>query len=79
MHEEFTEKQAMYKQVEAKLQKNADFQEEHYKAIQKKLNEKYNLIQIERDAWEAEKDEIKAVMKYDSDVVTINVGGTVHL
>lgn len=44
MHEEFTEKQAMYKQVEAKLQKNADFQEEHYKVIQKKLNEKYNLI-----------------------------------
>lgn len=34
---------------------------------------------MERDAWEAEKDEIKAVMKYDSDVVTINVGGTVHL
>jgi hypothetical protein len=37
------------------------------------------LIQAERDVWEAEKDEIKAVMKYDSEVVTINVGGTVHL
>jgi|TARA_B110000285_G_scaffold205606_1_gene243491 hypothetical protein len=44
-----------------------------------KLNEKYNIIQLEKDAWEAEKDEIKNIMKYDSEVVTINVGGTVHL
>jgi len=47
--------------------------------MQKKLNEKFALIQIERDAWEAEKDEIKSVMKYDSEVVTLNVGGTVHI
>lgn len=79
MHEEFTNKQACYKDIEKKLQKNIDFQNDHYKKIQLKLNEKYNMIQLERDAWEAEKDEIKAVMKYDSDVVTINVGGTVHL
>jgi hypothetical protein len=34
---------------------------------------------LERDAWEAEKDEIKNIMKYDSDVVSLNVGGTVKI
>jgi hypothetical protein len=37
------------------------------------------LIQLERDAWEAEKDEIKNIMKYDSEVVSLNVGGTVKI
>jgi len=47
--------------------------------MQNKMNEKYALIKIERDAWEAEKDEISSLVKLDSEVVSLNIGGNVHI
>ena len=43
------------------------------------MNEKYALIKIERDAWEVEKEEIKALVNMESEVVSLNVGGNVHI
>ena len=43
------------------------------------MNEKYALIKIERDAWEADKDEIKKLVNMESEVVSLNVGGNVHI
>lgn len=55
------------------------FLEQFYLDMQKKMNEKYALIKIERDAWAAEKAEISALVKIDSEVVSLNVGGNVHI
>ena len=43
------------------------------------MNEKYAQIKIEKDAWEEAKAEIMAMNKMDSEVISINVGGTKHL
>jgi len=43
------------------------------------MNEKYALIKIEKDAWENAKAEIMAMNKMDSEIISINVGGTKHL
>lgn len=43
------------------------------------MNEKYALIKIERDAWEADKEEIKKLVNMESEVVSLNVGGNVHI
>lgn len=47
--------------------------------MQRRLNEKFALIQAERDLWEKEKEEIRSRVKYDSEIIKLNVGGTVHL
>ena len=47
--------------------------------MQEVLNQKYASIKVERDAWEAEKDKIKALVKLDSEVIKLNVGGTHHI
>jgi hypothetical protein len=47
--------------------------------MQEKMNEKYALIKIERDAWEIEKEEIKKLVNMESEVVSLNVGGNVHI
>jgi hypothetical protein len=47
--------------------------------MQKMLNEKWASIKVERDAWEQEKEEIKALVKNESEVVSLNIGGTTHL
>jgi hypothetical protein len=44
--------------------------------MQKKLNEKHNAIQKERDMWEKDKQMIKDMVNLDSEIVAINVGGT---
>ena len=43
------------------------------------MNEKYASIKIERDIWEAEKEEIRGLVKIDSEIVSLNIGGTHHL
>jgi hypothetical protein len=48
-----------------------------YVKMQNHLNDKYASIKIEKDAWEVEKEDIKALYKYDSEIVSLNVGGTV--
>jgi hypothetical protein len=47
--------------------------------MQNHLNDKYASIKIEKDAWEVEKQEIKDLYKYDSEIVSINIGGTTHI
>lgn len=47
--------------------------------MQVKLNEKNDMILVEREAWEADKDEIKAMTNLDGEVVPLNIGGTHHL
>jgi len=47
--------------------------------MQALLNEKYASIKVERDAWEAEKEDIRKLVKYDSEIVSLNIGGTTHL
>lgn len=47
--------------------------------MQVQMNEKYASIKIEREAWEKEKDEISSLVKIDSEVVSLNVGGNVHI
>ena len=42
--------------------------------MQKYLNEKYAMIKVERDAWDAEKAEIAALVKIDSEIVNIKRG-----
>lgn len=43
------------------------------------MNEKYASIKIERDIWEAEKEEIRKLVKIDSEIVSLNIGGTHHI
>jgi len=47
--------------------------------MQKHLNEKYASIKIEKDAWEDEKEEIKKLYRYESEIVSLNIGGTTHI
>lgn len=47
--------------------------------MQQKLDEKQAEIQKERDQWEKDKAEIAAMVKLDSEVVALNVGGTHHM
>ena len=61
------------------METNLKFLEQFYLDMQNKMNEKYALIKIERDAWEAEKDEISSLVKLDSEVVSLNIGGNVHI
>ena len=61
------------------LETNLKFLEQFYLDMQNKMNEKYALIKIERDAWELEKEEIRSLVKIDSEVVSLNVGGNVHI
>lgn len=75
----FEEKAMEYEGIRNQLIINHDFLNRYYLDMQRDLNEKYLAIQKERDAWEKEKDEIKAMINLDSEVVSLNVGGTHHL
>ena len=43
------------------------------------MNEKYASIKIERDEWELEKEEIRKLVRYESEIVKLNIGGTHHI
>ena len=43
------------------------------------MNERQQMITDEKEAWAAEKVLINAKMKYDSEVVKLNIGGNTHL
>lgn len=79
MHLDFEAKAANYDQVHKQTQENLIFMEDFYKKMQGVLNEKYASIKIERDEWEAEKEQIRAMVKIDSEIVNLNVGGTHHI
>ena len=61
------------------LDTNIKFLDQYYLDMQNKMNEKYALIKIERDAWEKEKEEISSLVKLDSEVISLNIGGNVHI
>ena len=75
----FEEKGMEYERIRNQLIINHDFLNRYYLDMQRDLNEKYLAIQKERDAWEKEKAEIKGMINLDSEVVSLNVGGTHHL
>ena len=79
MNMEFDLKVGELDKVAKKIVANHDFLTNWYMEMQRKLNEKNDLIMIERMKWEAEKDEIKGMIDLDSEVVALNVGGTHHL
>ena len=79
MHMDFEDKAREYEDIQRKCENNIAFLEGFYLDMQKVLNEKYASIKVERDAWEDEKDKIKALVKLDSEVVKLNVGGTHHI
>jgi hypothetical protein len=61
------------------VENNHRYLENFYIEMQRMLNEKWASIKVERDAWEQEKEEIKALVKNESEVVSLNIGGTTHL
>ena len=79
MHLDFDEKAKEFEKIQHQLETNHVWIELHHEKMQKKLNEKFALIQAERDIWEMEKEEIRKRVKYDSEIIKLNVGGTVHL
>ena len=61
------------------LIRNHEYLKQWYAEMLAKLEEKKAAIVAERKKWEAEKKEISDLVRLDSDVVAINVGGTHHM
>ena len=79
MHLEFEKKAKEYDKVQAQLEKNLDFLENFYVDMQKAMNDKWDLIKVEKDAWEAEKAEIAEIHKIDGEIISLNIGGSNHI
>lgn len=79
MNKEFESKIGYYKEVQAKIETNHSYVEQYYIDVKKQLRARYEEIMAERQLWEDEKALIRSKVAYDSDVVNINVGGTMHL
>ena len=47
--------------------------------MQTQLNDKFYKIQAERDAWEVEKEEIRKRHPIDGEIISINIGGKLHV
>ena len=75
----FDERALEYDKVRDQLITNHEFLKRYYMHMQRKLEEKHAAIQKERDEWEKDKAEIAAMVKLDSEVVALNVGGTHHM
>lgn len=79
MHLDFETKAMEYEKIQHKLETNLKFLEGFYVDMQHVLNEKYASIKVERDEWEREKEEIRSLVRLDSEVIKLNIGGTHHL
>ena len=79
MHLDFEEKAGEYEKIQTQLEKNLDFLEAFYVDMQKAMNEKWDQIKVEKDAWEAEKAEIKEIHKIDGEIIALNIGGAKHI
>lgn len=79
MHLDFESKALEYEKIQHKLETNLKFLEGFYVDMQHVLNEKYTSIKVERDEWEHEKEEIRSLVRLDSEVIKLNIGGTHHL
>lgn len=76
---DFDAKAFKYETVQRQVENNHRYLEQFYVDMQRMLNDKYASIKVERDIWEVEKEQIKSLVKYDSEVISLNVGGTTHL
>ena len=79
MNLDFEDKASKYEEIQWKLENNLRFMEGFYEDTQRVLNEKYASIKVERDEWELEKEEIRKLVRLDSEVLTLNVGGQATL
>lgn len=77
--DQFQDKADEFERIRSSLIVNHDYLRRFYRDMQKKLEEKKALIVEERKIWEKERHEIMDLVKMDSDVVALNVGGTHHM
>ena len=75
----FDDKAMEYEKIREQLIINHDWLRRHYLEMQKKLNDRYDLIGLEREQWEKDKSEIAGMVDLESEVIPLNVGGTHHL
>jgi len=79
MNMEFEAKLTTFDAMRDGMQCNFEFMEGFYHDMQGKLECKNEEILVERQNWECHKDVIKDMVNLDSEVVSLNVGGTHHL
>ena len=79
MNVEFDAKAIEFDKIREQLVINYEFLQRFYVDMQRKLNEKNDMIVQEREIWEREKQEIRDMVKMDSEVLALNVGGTHHM
>jgi hypothetical protein len=51
----------------------------YYADMRSRLNEKHQRILSEKTIWESQVADVKEIVKLDSEVIALNVGGTHHL
>jgi hypothetical protein len=61
------------------LQENHGLISQQYETTQKKLKQKFDKIQADKDAWEVEKRLIMHKNNFNSDVLNLNIGGTANI
>jgi len=76
---EFERKSEEYEVTRNQIVANHEFLKQFYLDMQRRLNEKHDKILLERDQWEKDKSAISGMVKLDSEVVALNVGGTHHM
>ena len=79
MHLDFEKKAKEYEKIQGQLETNLEFLENFYVDMQKAMNDKWDLIKVEKDAWEAEKLEIAEIHKIDGEIISLNIGGSNHI
>ncbi len=79
MHKKFDEKAKAFELIESQVETNHRFMEDHFIKMQQKMNEKYSLIKVQKDAFEQEVQEIKDRIKIDGEILSLNIGGTHHI
>ena len=76
MNDQFEQRSYEYENVRDQLVANHEFLKRNYDEMTSKLLQKQQKIQAERDQLEKDKKDIAVLVKVDSEVIPINVGGT---
>ncbi len=79
MNDQFEQRSYEYDHIREQLVANHDFLKRHYDEMTSKLLQKQQQLQAERDQFEKDKKDIADLVKLDSEVIPINVGGTHHM
>lgn len=79
MNDQFEQRSYEYENVRDQLVANHEFLKRNYDEMTSKLLQKQQQIQAERDQFEKDKKDIADLVKLDSEVIPINVGGTHHM